>query len=411
MFYFPKNIVYFICVVSVVFSFTQCKTQNSVPIDESGTFIKMFGGELNDSARSSIVNSERQYAIVGTSESYSTEGRSDMLLLVADKNGNKIFHKAMGGTRGASIRQTKEGDYLLFGTLGDSAKKERTFMYLVKAKSNGDTIWTRKYRLASLDVNNPARIPNVTGIGIEITNDGSYMALGTIDYSSSLSTMYFVKTDPDGNILREKTYGFANQYNYIRELRVGANNDVIACGDAQFGGKDGVRLTCLNEFGNLKWDYNYVPTTSVFFFGYDFKYTGNGYALIGTAQTQLSPSKTQYFLLVMNTFGELVFSKNYTNDKNREGYVISATTDGGYIIAGIEENAIAGAKQRDIFVEKLDSKGEIEWSKTFGGAKDDMPNDIIQQSNGTYLVTATIGFQTSSMMALINLSQNGDFIR
>lgn len=390
--------------------FYSCKTQNSAPIDESGVYIKMFGGARNDTARRSIINQDGQYAIIGTSESYSTEERSDMYLLVADKNGNKVFGKSMGGSRGNSIRQTKEGDYLLFGTFGDSAKSEKTFMYLVKAKKNGDTLWTRKYRLASLDAD-PNKMPNVAGITIEITNDNNYMLLGSIDYSRSLSTMYFVKTDQNGNILREKAYGFTNQYNYIRNMRTGANNDVVSCGDAQFGGKDGVRLTCLNEFGNLKWDYNYVPTTSVFFFGYDVKYTGNGYAMVGTAQTQVKPSLTQYFLLVMNTFGELVLSKNYVNEKNREGYVIAPTKDGGYIIAGIEETVTSGAIQRDIFVEKLTSNGDIEWTKTFGSAKDDIPNDIIQQPNGTYLVTATIGFQTTAMMALINLSEKGDFIR
>jgi hypothetical protein len=410
MFYFPKKLIFFIfyilCVGGFLLSFTQCKTQNSAPIDESGAFIKMYGGTKNDSARRSMVNQDGQYAIIGTSESYATEGRSDMFLLVSDKNGNKIFGKSMGGSKGASIRQTKDGDYLLFGTFGDTSKAEKTFMYLVKANKNGDTLWTRKYRLNTLD----EKVP-VSGITVEITNDNDYMLLGVVDYSSRLSNMYFIKTDQNGNVLREKLYGFEQQYNYIRNMRTGPNNDVVACGDAQFGGKDGVRLTCLNELGNLKWDYNYVPVQSIYFFGYDVKYTGLGYAMVGTAQTQLSPSKTQYFLLVMNTFGQLVFSKNYENEKNREGHVISPTNDGGYIVAGIEEEVLNGVKQRDIFVEKLTNTGEIEWSKKFGSSKDDQPNDIIQQSNGTYLVTATIGFQTRSIMALINLSQNGDFIR
>jgi len=48
-------------------------------------------------------------------------------------------------------------------------------------------------------------------------------------------------------------------------------------------------------------------------------------------------------------------------------YSIIQTSDGGYIVAGFTESFGAGGW--DVLVIKLDSNGNIQWAKTYGGTE------------------------------------------
>jgi len=81
------------------------------------------------------------------------------------------------------------------------------------------------------------------------------------------------------------------------------------------------------------------------------------------------------------------------------GESIEPTSDGGYIIAGYTYSAdgdvqdkIAGMDQSDFWVVKLASDGSIEWKKCLGGSDEDEAFDIIQTSDGGYLV---VGYTAS----------------
>jgi hypothetical protein len=81
------------------------------------------------------------------------------------------------------------------------------------------------------------------------------------------------------------------------------------------------------------------------------------------------------------------------------GESIEPTSDGGYIIAGYTYSAdgdvqdkIAGMDQSDFWVVKLAANGNIEWKKCLGGSDEDEAFDIIQTSDGGYLV---VGYTAS----------------
>lgn len=74
---------------------------------------------------------------------------------------------------------------------------------------------------------------------------------------------------------------------------------------------------------------------------------------------------------------------------------ISKTDDGGYIIIGTTgSNNIPGfhignTGTVDIFVVKLNSSGDVEWQKCFGGSLSDQGFDIIQTIDGGYIFSGT----------------------
>ena len=66
------------------------------------------------------------------------------------------------------------------------------------------------------------------------------------------------------------------------------------------------------------------------------------------------------------------------------------TDDGGYVVAG--ETSSYGAGKADIWIIKLDSKGNKLWDKTFGGVDDDWINFLIQTDDGGYVLAGITFF-------------------
>ena len=90
--------------------------------------------------------------------------------------------------------------------------------------------------------------------------------------------------------------------------------------------------------------------------------------------------------------------KTYGGVLNQKGYAIHKTFDGGYIIAG---STTAGSGGIDVWMLKINGLGQYEWSRTYGGQDNDIGKDIIQTSDGGFLVTGyTKSFNSDGNMDL-----------
>jgi hypothetical protein len=98
------------------------------------------------------------------------------------------------------------------------------------------------------------------------------------------------------------------------------------------------------------------------------------------------------------------FAKTIGGSFGDFAYSIIQSSDGGYVVAGKTYSFETGS--RDIYVVKLDSSGNVLWTKTIGGSDDDEAYSIIQSSDGGYVVagyTWSFGagvFQSSAMEAM-----------
>src|SRR6185295_6940712 len=101
------------------------------------------------------------------------------------------FQKVYGNDAdqvGGWIQQTSDSGYIMtgqngFGTTGDA--------YLLRLKSNGDTIWKRRYGGLSVD----------DGEYVQQTFDGGFVLAGLTDsYGAGGDDVFVVKTDTAGNI-------------------------------------------------------------------------------------------------------------------------------------------------------------------------------------------------------------------
>ncbi len=92
--------------------------------------------------------------------------------------------------------------------------------------------------------------------------------------------------------------------------------------------------------------------------------------------------------------GNLVWEKNYGGSADEYALDLQQTADGGYILTGgtgsndndINENF----GKIDLWVLKLDAAGDLEWSKTFGGAGIDIGTGLTVLSDG-YMIAGCTG--------------------
>ena len=102
----------------------------------------------------------------------------------------------------------------------------------------------------------------------------------------------------------------------------------------------------------------------------------------------------------------IIWSKYYDKDVRDEAYFVSATSDSGCIISGVVDgyNTVY-----DLFILKLDSKGDSLWSRTLGGKQTQERGLCVRQtSNGCYIVTGYIENQWSYKIYLLKLDSYGD---
>ncbi|WP_460470419.1 T9SS type A sorting domain-containing protein [Emticicia fontis] len=122
------------------------------------------------------------------------------------------------------------------------------------------------------------------------------------------------------------------------------------------------------------------------------------------------------------------WQKSMGGKNNEYAYASTPTTDGGYIIVGSTTSnndgdvpaskAFNGAGGTDIWVVKVNNWGEILWSKTFGGTKDDIATDIIETKDKNILILATttstdgdaLGNGTRGGLILLKLKTDGSMI-
>lgn len=102
------------------------------------------------------------------------------------------------------------------------------------------------------------------------------------------------------------------------------------------------------------------------------------------------------------------FRKAIGGPASEEDSSLIQTSDGGYAIAGTTTSFGAGG--RDVYVIKLDAKGNLQWTKTIGGRSVEKGSSLVQTSDGGYAIageTESFGAGNGDVY-VVKLDRNGD---
>jgi hypothetical protein len=82
---------------------------------------------------------------------------------------------------------------------------------------------------------------------------------------------------------------------------------------------------------------------------------------------------------------DLEWEKTFGGIEDERGVALMEATDGGYLMVGYTSSK--GVGNKDIWLIKTDSEGEMEWERTLGGPADDEGWSVLETEDGGYLVT------------------------
>ncbi len=209
--------------------------------DENGdsVWLRTYGGEKDDVARSVEQTADGGFVIGGTTESFGAGGL-DLYLMRTDEKGDTLWTRTFGGSGdelGTSVRQTTDGGFVVVGTTASfGAGCDDVFM--VRTDGDGNPLWTKTFGGPGYE----------TGLSIVQTADSGFIITGSLyPLPEGPNQVYIVRTDSDGSCLWTRTYAgsVVERGNAVTVTPEGAY--VIAGRGASF--LTGERDMCLMKLG------------------------------------------------------------------------------------------------------------------------------------------------------------------
>jgi hypothetical protein len=372
----------------ILFLFIPILTFSQAPLVKQ--WDKSFGGNNTDNLTSFQQTNDGGYVMGGWSWSGISGNKSesnwdttlktyDYWIVKTDSIGNKEWDKRFGGTDKDAfycLQQTQDGGFILGGfsfskmsgdkmqnsldtSTNPNSVSQRGDFWVVKISANGNKEWDKSFGGNRYDLLYTLRQTKDGGyiFGGESNSDISADKSQSPWGSNKQSDYWVIKTDALGNKEWDKRFG-------------GINYDAL---------------------------HTLVETTD------------GGYILGGISGSDSSGNKTEktrggidYWIVKIDGAGNKQWDKRFGGTRNDLLYSLQQTTDGGYILGGYSGSGIGGDKTQalwdtfipgldmeDYWILKIDSQGNKEWDKGFGGFKTDVCQTIQQTSDGGFLASGS----------------------
>lgn len=172
---------------------------------------------------------------------------------------------------------------------------------------------------------------------------------------------------------------------------------------------------------NLQWQKTYGGTDDDR--GNSIIQTNDGaYAILGFSKSNdgdVSQNNgfNDFWISKLNNTGDIVWQKSYGFSGADTGFSIIQTNDNGFLLSGVLDVSASNGQGNsktlkakhaggDYWVIKLDSAGNQEWTKFYGGSFTDTPSDAIQTQDNGYII---VGASDSNDIDISNNKASYDF--
>jgi len=298
----------------------------------------------------------------------------------ASTNWSKTYGGAAADTAPGETVQASDGGYAILGDTNSFGAGGSDF-WLIKTDADGNMQWNKTYGGALAESSGD----------MCLTNDNGYAMSG---YTQSLGAggqdFWLVKVDASGNEQWNQTYGgTGNEYAYHVIQTLDGGYALLGQTSSFGAGGNDFWLVKTNSTGQMEWNMTYGGTggdTGI----HVIQTEDEGYALVGTTNSLGAGSNDAWFIKT-DAAGQVQWNMTYGGTGVEFGQCLEQTSDGGYAIACITTSF--GAGSLDFWFVKLDSSGNAEWNMTYGGTGSDGPTHFIQTVDGGYAIT---GFTTTS---------------
>ena len=191
-------------------------------LDANGDLIwrRYFGGTNNDRSFGVVEANDGGLVMVGASESddfdiSNSKGSYDFWVVKVSAKGEMLWEKSFGGTgidKAYAIVKTQDNAYAVVGNTFSadtdiSKNNGESDVWLIKVSDSGDLLWEKTFGGTAFDA---ARGLNVTLEGGFVIAGNSKSLDGNATENNGENDLWIIKTDAEGNILYEKSFGGAD---------------------------------------------------------------------------------------------------------------------------------------------------------------------------------------------------------
>lgn len=226
------------------------------------------------------------------------------------------------------------------------------------------------------------------GYGLEaiysmvVTQDGKLMMVGYTTSFEQGREIYLVKMSLDGEIIWSRVLG-GDKIDRGYAIKNTSDGAHILVGESSSfeADKTDVLITKIDPNGKVLWSSTYggdlvdVPLDVI-------ETSDNGYVVVGETNS-FEALDHDMFLLKIDKYGAFEWARIYGADSIDYAASIVENKQ-GYLIAG-ESNSY-DTTSWDIWVMQVDYDGEPLWSKVYGGDLEDNEDDLIKDSDSTFIL-------------------------
>ena len=351
-------------------------TQVSTKAIDKALVNKTYGVMGIDSGYHIQQTSDGNYIMVGVT--VQGAGSWDVWLIKTYKNGNVWWNHTHGGSgsdQGYWVEQAKDGGYIITGYTW-SYGSPFPDVWLLKTDHAGEEVWNRTFGGVVDDYD--------YGKCVKQTVDEGYIIVGyTESYGAGNEDVWLIKTNKTGHHQWNQTYGGIYNDRGHCVLQTADGGYLITGYKDEFSGSldPDVWLIKTDENGTILWDKTFGGSD------YDVGYcvlqtSDDGYIIVGRSDS-FGVGSVKVWLIKTDENGNEDWNQTYGETGWHEGLYIDQTYDGGYIITG---KTRSNSGSFDVWVIKTDENGYEQWNKIYGGDYDDVGQCVQQTTDKEYII-------------------------
>lgn len=204
-----------------------------------------------------------------------------------------------------------------------------------------------------------------------------------------------------------KTYGGTDWEEAFDIKKTHDNGFILSGWTSSFGaGNKDVYLVKVDSAGNVLWENTYGgPYEDV---GFSVCQTEDrGYAISGATKS-FAISGIDFYLIKTDSLGDTLWTRVFNDTLDDRAFSLLQTRDGGYIMTGWSCLHFCGGFS-NLLVVKTDTQGYEEWRKVIGGLSNDRAWAIAPTYGNGYIITGwTDAFTGNSDLYLVKLDSTGN---
>ena len=318
------------------------------------------------------------------------------------------WQKSMGGTKedkAISTKQTPDGGYIVAGLTRSSdgdvfVNHGKNDFWVVKQDAQGNIQWSNSFGGSQ---NDEAYFISLTSDDAYIVAGLSYSDDGDATVNHGDADYWIVKIDAIGNLQWQKSFGGSgfDKANCIEQTSGGgyiiAGYSTSVDGDVTGNhGKRDFWVVKITDAGDMEWQKTLGGSYNEK--AYSIKETPDGgYVVFGFSGSNDGDVTNNhggfdYWLTKINSSGNLEWQKTYGGTQSDIGAVLALDAD-GYVLTGQSKSSDGDATYNnggyDYWTVKTDFDGNLQWQKSYGGSSEDIAYSVAKTTGNGYIINGS----------------------